>query len=184
MGNFKVLIFFMKLFQVYPSNREKSVGLRRATINSLTVSPLFFVILPNIAHFVKFFEQADIESITDYVYTLALFLMLVVNYIIFAARQIELRDNLHRLNTFIEKSSLNSKIFPHVSGAKSRSFAGKLEGRAQLYSKTDESNDRNMLKLCIVGVLGVFAMPVVKPLFDCLVGKYSPEKSWYTPYKS
>lgn len=104
MENLRILTFFMKLFYVYSPNVENEICLKRAFVNVLLVSPLLLIIIPNIAYFIKFYDENSVKSVTDHIYTLGLFEMLAVNYGIFAYSQIDLRDDLNILNRFIQKS--------------------------------------------------------------------------------
>lgn len=175
----------LKFFGLFPSENVKN----HSVLDTLYVIgfniPLLFIIVPAILHCYMNRRTQDVVSLTNFIYTISVFIALDLIYLYLGVRKFELRDIICELNAMVEKrNKFRASAFNWFK--KKISFAGRKEN--QLSTSCYDSADwwsnfmiRGFSTCCWIATFGVILLPLAKPLVDHFQGIYLFE-SWYTPY--
>lgn len=179
------LLVVMRYFGVLPDERVKNIRITEVILFLVCSTPMMFVLIPSIVYLIVFYDSINVLDLTDLIHTICIFGCNWSSYLIIAMNQIRFRRLIDELRLFVAKRECCA--VPHLNLSQQIFCSpGQKTASGGIYVETAILLDKICIiytVACVIGVLGVFLMPFVKPFYHYLIGSYS-FASWYTPYKT
>lgn len=175
----------MKYFYISADENGNESRIRKMISFVVCSLPMMFILLPNTAYLIVFFNSEGVSGITHLIYTIFMIGGIWIGYLIIAIRQEDFRELMDEIKTVVASSKCRHLVI-NVRKVPLIFVSEELTPTKYIYMRTAILSDkicRIYAILCVSGVTGAFVMPYAKPLYHYFIGKYS-FASWYTPYKT
>lgn len=188
------LLVLLKIFGIFPNENIKMHSIL-ATLHLVALHiPLLFIIIPAILDCYEHRSTQDVVSLTNFIYTVAVYIMLDSIYLYLCVRKFQLRYHAFA-NCELWSKNVNTNnwnMLHRICFCSSEIWiclfliAGRRRGISfvETYDKAEKYSDfvvKNFFASCFIGTCGAIILPFAKPLVHHFRGSYSFE-SWYTPY--